>query len=157
MKEWNDGSALYHYGILGQKRGERRFQNPDGTYTEEGLKRKRATYPTKDQIKNRVVDSGQVKSALNQGKQITDNLRNLNKDIPSKSKDWDVNNKTDQELRNEVNRMLLENQYINLKNQRTAKTGREYLNDVLSVAGDVLAIGASVAAIYQAVWTIRNK
>lgn len=30
---------LYHHGILGQKWGIRRFQNPDGSLTEEGRKR----------------------------------------------------------------------------------------------------------------------
>lgn len=33
---------LIHYGIQGQKWYERRFQNEDGTYTEEGLERRRA-------------------------------------------------------------------------------------------------------------------
>lgn len=32
---------LMHFGIKGQKWGIRRFQNPDGTYTEAGLKRYR--------------------------------------------------------------------------------------------------------------------
>ena len=36
---WDDGTALYHYGISGQKWGIRRFQNPDGTLTEAGKKR----------------------------------------------------------------------------------------------------------------------
>lgn len=36
---WNDGTELYHYGILGQRWGVRRYQNPDGTLTEEGRRR----------------------------------------------------------------------------------------------------------------------
>ena len=33
-------SYLIHYGIEGQKWGVRRYQNEDGTYTEEGLRRR---------------------------------------------------------------------------------------------------------------------
>lgn len=33
-------SELYHYGIKGQKWGVRRYQNEDGSYTREGLKRR---------------------------------------------------------------------------------------------------------------------
>ena len=38
------GQELYHHGILGQKWGLRRYQNEDGTYTEEG----RLRYFSKD-------------------------------------------------------------------------------------------------------------
>ncbi len=34
---WND--ELYHHGILGMRHGIRRFQNPDGSLTEEGRRR----------------------------------------------------------------------------------------------------------------------
>lgn len=35
----NYQNELYHYGIKGQKWGVRRFQNPDGSYTQEGKMR----------------------------------------------------------------------------------------------------------------------
>lgn len=50
---------LQHYGILGQKWGVRRFQNPDGTYTSEGKRRRNestalAVYnPDKNKKKNK--------------------------------------------------------------------------------------------------------
>lgn len=38
----NDPIELAHDGILGMKWGQRRYQNSDGSYTDEGLERKRA-------------------------------------------------------------------------------------------------------------------
>ena len=35
-----NNETLYHHGILGQKWGIRRFQNKDGSYTEEGKRRR---------------------------------------------------------------------------------------------------------------------
>lgn len=43
--------ALEHHGILGQKWGVRRYQNPDGSYTSEGLQRR---YGTGEGIKSNV-------------------------------------------------------------------------------------------------------
>ena len=39
MNRWDGYGELYHHGILGQKWGIRRYQNEDGTLTEEGKKR----------------------------------------------------------------------------------------------------------------------
>lgn len=36
---WSSGEELYHYGIPGQKHGIRRYQNPDGSLTPEGMAR----------------------------------------------------------------------------------------------------------------------
>ena len=35
------GGEMYHHGIFGQRKGHRRYQNYDGTYTEEGKRRRR--------------------------------------------------------------------------------------------------------------------
>ena len=151
MLAWNDGTSLYHYGVFGQKWGERRYQNEDGTYTEEGLRRKRLTYPEK--IKN----SGQVRSALNAGKQITDSTRNIGNNLHKKTGPSEKTERmSDEELRKKVNRMLLENQYENLKGQRT-ESGRDTANRILAIAGDIMAIGASAASILMAIYTIKNK
>ena len=40
MNDYLVTKELYHYGIKGQKWGIRRYQNEDGTLTEEGLKKK---------------------------------------------------------------------------------------------------------------------
>ena len=40
MNDYLKTKELYHHGIKGQKWGVRRYQNEDGTLTEEGLKKK---------------------------------------------------------------------------------------------------------------------
>lgn len=39
MSDFLNTYELYHHGIIGQKWGERRYQNPDGSLTDEGRRR----------------------------------------------------------------------------------------------------------------------
>lgn len=60
---WDDGTSLYHYGIPGQKWGNRRFQNLDGSLTPEG----RARYLTGTDFGNRGYTSSASRNALKKG------------------------------------------------------------------------------------------
>lgn len=52
----SDPNSLQHFGIKGQKWGVRRFQNEDGTLTEEGKKRYMAINRDTKRIMNQAVD-----------------------------------------------------------------------------------------------------
>lgn len=47
---------LCHYGVSGQRWGVRRYQNPDGTYTEEGKHRRRI-----DEYKESAIDNSAIR------------------------------------------------------------------------------------------------
>lgn len=59
-------TELYHHGILGQKWGVRRYQNPDGTYTEAGKKR-RAPLRTRFEAKKDAKEYARAKMYYGEG------------------------------------------------------------------------------------------
>lgn len=85
--------VLIHYGILGMKWGVRRYQNKDGSLTSAGKKR----YKNNDDIK----DAPQK-----------------NTEEPKKKS---VKDMSDEELRREVNRMQLEQNYLRMTGQNIEK------------------------------------
>ena len=49
----DDQNSLEHYGVKGQKWGQRNYQNPDGTYTELGKERRRVGYIREEKQKEK--------------------------------------------------------------------------------------------------------
>ena len=67
----------------------------------------------------------------------------------------DISSMSDQELRERINRMNMEQQYAKLNPSKTAK-GAEYASTILEVAGSVAAIGGSIAAVAVAIHEFKE-
>ena len=77
----SDSAYLVHYGILGQRKGIRRYQNSDGTLTEAGKERYRKQLSGALQSRSKrkidkVRKSGEYKKAVNS---LTDEYKSLSK------------------------------------------------------------------------------
>lgn len=110
---------LQHHGILGQKWGQRRFQNPDGTLTPEGRKRynKGDGHRGREIIKTgaRVVGSGIAKGARAVGSVAGKGARRLGEGIERGIKTKLAEKLpfflNDEELERYNNRLVAENKY----------------------------------------------
>jgi cysteine synthase len=71
----------------------------------------------------------------------------------------DLSNMSDKEMRDKINRELLERQYNNLfaeVSQPTVSKGREIVNSTLSTAGTALAITSSALGIALAIKELKG-
>lgn len=75
-----------------------------------------------------------------------------------KKERMDLHDKTDKELRDAINRELLEKQYSDLfgKDTNTVSKGEEQAAKILDYAGDVLAVGSSALAIALAIKSLKG-
>lgn len=161
---------FYHHGIKGQRWGVRRYQNADGSLTAAGQKRYDRDVRENNAKKkdNRAIIDGPdpkrwVTEDLDRSKQVVDAHADLVKELKkleqastpkSTPKKLDLSKMSDKELRDQINRALLEQQYNKLfADTSTAQVskGRMILQDTLDVAGSVLAITGSALSIALAI------
>jgi hypothetical protein len=178
-----ENNQLVHWGVKGMKWGVRRYQNKDGSltaagksryyreadaagYKEESYNGRRYKTTKKGKVETFDADPNKwVKDDLSRSKRLTDEsstmagkLKKLNDDsIRHKPKaTMDLSNMTDKEMREQINRALLERQYNDMFAPQTVSKGRERASQVLETAGSVLAVGSSALGIALAIKELKG-
>ena len=168
-------NTLQHWGIKGMKWGVRRYQNKDGSLTPAGKKRyDRDKADNLSKKKENRVDTSEpnprrwVKEDLERSRKVTSAASELVKEASkleresrpkATRKKLDLSSMTDQELRQRINRELAERQYNDLFGKEEAPTiskGREYVSNILKVAGEGLAVTGSALSIALAIKELKG-
>jgi hypothetical protein len=176
---------LFHHGTKGQRWGVRRYQNDDGTLTEAGKKRyardaKEKGYKNQDaetgvyyntnKKGNRkddlAVDASRyvredmerTKSVMDESSKMTKNMQDLNREVGKTipTKRVDLSEMSDKELRDRINREMLERQYNEMFTPQKAKRGQEYLDRTLAITGSVIGIGSTALGIALAIKQLKG-
>lgn len=166
-------NELYHYGVLGMKWGVRRYQNRDGSLTAEGKKRynrdiaenlakkKDSRIDTSSPDPNRWVreDIERSKRVIDSGSDLIRQAKNIERGTSPRStkKRLNVSNMSDKELREKINRELLERQYSDIFGEEAkVSRGRQFTRETLEIAGTALAATSSVLGIMLALKQLKG-
>jgi hypothetical protein len=178
-------NELYHHGTKHMKWGVRRYQNTDGSLTNAGKLRYARDAREKEFNKYDESSGKYYKQSKKNGrtdlefdakryakedtertKRLVDSGRNLSNDlkrsVDTSSKNrkvpkMDLSNMTDQEMREQINRAMLERQYNDMFNPQKESKGREYASRTLETAGNVLAVTSSALGIALAINELKLK
>lgn len=177
-------NKLQHWGIKGMKWGVRRYQNKDGSLTAAGKKRyyneadaagyREESYSggrykkvgKKGKVESFHADPNKwVKDDLTRSRKLADEsstmankLKSLNDtSMRNKPKNkMDLSNMTDKEMRDKINRAILERQYNDMFAPDNVSRGRENVSRILETSGSVLAIGSSALGIALAIKELKG-
>ena len=165
-----DANSLTHWGVKGMKWGVRRYQNKDGSLTDAGKKRyelegKKAedNEKTRSADVNRWVkdDMGNAKNIANEASSAAYKLKNVSdtaskRSLDKRKSEMNLDKMSDKEMRDKINRELLERQYRDVFTPKNTSKGKQYLDTVLDYAGPVLGVTASALAIALSIKQLRG-
>ena len=129
---------------------------------------KRVRRLTMEKSYARLSKEATPQSRLDKTKKVVDSTsdlvtqaKKLNQQLSSTSKQQrprlDLTQMTDKELRDRINRELLERQYSDMfARPETVSRGRDYVTETLETAGAVLAVGSSALSIALAIKGLKK-
>lgn len=160
---------LTHWGILGMKWGKRRYQNKDGSLTELGKKRydnaqrhagKKGLKDTDEELIDKWVkdDMEGGRTLANESAGMARKLKSYNDESMRNVKrtKLDLSNMTDKEMRDQINRALLEKQYNDMFAPQKVNKGREFTGKLLDAGVKSLEVAGSALGIAIAIKTLRS-
>ena len=143
MWEYNYSDELYHHGIKGMKWGVRRTPAQLGHDTGG-------------------VDLQKAKKKVDAANTIVNETRNINNNVSKKQskkvqkqKMAEVKSMSDKELRERVNRLNMEQQYMRMSSEQM-NVGRANVNSVLNNVGTVVNVASSALAIAVAIQKLKG-
>ena len=168
-------NELYHFGVKGMKWGERRYQNKDGSLTVAGqrrydrdvaanAKRKKDKRLPEEGLKDPKrwarEDNERTKGLVDATSRLNNDLKNANRESLNRAKNnrpkMDLSNMSDKEMRDQINRAILERQYNDMFAPQKVSKGREFVSDALEIAGSTLAITSSALGIALAIKDLKG-
>lgn len=164
-------NELYHWGVKGMKWGVRRYQNKDGSLTPAGQKRY-----DRDQRENAGKKKGErvgqadpnrwAKEDMTRSRKLADETAQLTNKLKTANDNsirkhsgkakMDLSSMSDKEMRDQINRALLERQYNDMFAPQKVSKGREYTSQVLETAGTALTVASSALGIALAIKELRG-
>lgn len=165
---------LEHHGILGMRWGRRGHANVSGTtkssnsikdIPEEKLRSSVQRLNLEKQYKDLSKESKpaskveKTKKVIDSASTLVNQAQKIHKESMKASKGkMNLNNMTDQQLRERINRTNLEKQYSDMfgSETQTISKGKKYASNVLGVAGTALALGSSALGIALSIKELRK-